>query len=203
MNDYTPNSHKYKAEQKQQAAAPSEKKITPADIAPVKVKKKSELSKIGDIFIAEDIGNVKEYLTNEILIPAMKNLFSDIFVGGLDMLINGKRRGSRSSSVVDNISYNRYFKDRGGEPPEPRDRDRYDPDTIVFTSRGDAEKVLMMMEDILNTYSIVTVADLFEITKTPGAYTNHRYGWTSLRSAYVDRARGGYVIRFPKAAPID
>lgn len=202
MNDYTPNSHKFKAEQKQQAE-PSEKKLAQVDIAPVKVKKKSEISKIGDIFIAEDIGNVKEYLTNEILIPAMKNLFSDIFVGGLDMLINGKRRGSRSTTVVDNISYNRYFKDRGGEPPEPRERDRYNPDTIVFNSRGDAEKILMAMEDTLNTYGIVTVGDLFEYTKTPGAYTNHRYGWTSLRSAYVDRVHGGYVIRFPKAMPID
>lgn len=202
MNDYTPNSHKFKAEQKQQAEA-GEKKLNKVDIAPVTVKKKSELSKIGEIFIAEDIGNVKEYLTNEIFIPAMKNLFSDIFVGGLDMLINGKRRGSRSSSVVDNISYNRYFKDRGGEPAEPRTRDRYNPDSIVFASRGDAEKVLMAMEDTINTYGIVTVADLCEYTETRGAYTDHRYGWTSLRSAYVDRVHGGYVIRFPKAMPID
>lgn len=202
MNDYAPNSHKYKAEQKQQAES-GEKKLAKVDIAPVKVKKKSELSKIGEIFIAEDIGNVKEYLTNEIFIPAMKNLFSDIFVGGLDMLINGKRRGSRSGSVVDNISYNRYFKDRGGEPPEPRARDRYNPDSIVFASRGDAEKILMAMEDTINTYGIVTVADLCEYTETRGAYTDHRYGWTSLRSAYVDRVHGGYVIRFPKAMPID
>ena len=56
---YTPNSHKYKAEQKQTA---EEKKIEKVVSGTVKTKKKSEIKKLTDVFVSEDASNVKSYI---------------------------------------------------------------------------------------------------------------------------------------------
>ena len=54
---YTPNSHKYKEEQKR-AAATEEKRVVKVAKGPVKTKK-NEVRKLADIFISEDVGYEK------------------------------------------------------------------------------------------------------------------------------------------------
>lgn len=55
MEDYRSNSHKAKAEAKEAA----EKKVDKVVTGNVKRKKKSEVSKFKDVFISEDVSNVK------------------------------------------------------------------------------------------------------------------------------------------------
>ena len=55
-NNYLPNSNKYK--EKQKASSNDGKKIEKVISGKAIVKKKSEASKLADIFIAEDIKNV-------------------------------------------------------------------------------------------------------------------------------------------------
>ena len=34
-------------------------------------------------------------------------------------------------------------------------------------------------------------------------YTSNKYGWTNIRSAEAVRVRDGYILKLPKAMPID
>ena len=61
----------------------------------------------------------------------------------------------------------------------------------------------MALEDMIDQYDIASVADLYDLVGIVGSYTDNKYGWTSVRSARIERVRDGYVIRMPKALPLD
>ena len=201
MEDYRPNSHTYKEGQKKEPV--SEKKVRKVVTGKTKTKKKSEVNKLADVFISEDVSNVKSYILMDVLIPAAKKAISDIVTNGIDMILYGEpRRGSKSSSSH-YISYSSISK-------EPRERDRgnhtrtgFDYDDIFFDYRPDAEMVLDQMNDIIDHYGFVTVADFFDMADRTAPYTAQKYGWTSVRSAEIIRTRDGYKIKLPKAYVID
>ena len=58
------------------------------------------------------------------------------------------------------------------------------------------------MDELLETYKMVTVADFYDLVGVTCDYTDNNYGWTSLRSAEVVRVRDGYIIKLPRALPI-
>ena len=58
------------------------------------------------------------------------------------------------------------------------------------------------MDEIMEEYGIVRVADLFDLVGITGDYTDNKYGWTNIRSAEVVRVRDGYKIKMPRAMPI-
>jgi hypothetical protein len=207
MSEYKANSHKSKEEQKQQVEVVEKKKIQP--VAKGKTKKKSEVKKFADIFVAEDVTSVKNYIINDVLIPAAKKAISDIVTNGIDMLLYGEAKGrsrdrDRNSSRV---SYTKYYE-RGRE--SERDYDRrttrrsvYDYDDIILDTRGEAEEVLNRMDDLIDAYGMVSVADLYDLVGISGNYTDNKYGWTNLRNATVQRVRDGYLLKLPKALPFD
>lgn len=204
MNDYTPNSHRYKEEKK--AAANEEKKIEKVVHGTAKTKKKSEISKLADVFISEDVSNVKSYVLMDVLVPAIKKAISDIVTNGIDMILYGESGRRRSGGSTSRVSYRNYYDQRSDDRrPEDRatTRSRFDFDEIVFQSRGEAEAVRDQMDDLIDRYGVVTVADMYDMADLTQPYTSNRYGWTNIRSATVERVRDGYVIRLPKAKPID
>ena len=77
---YTPNSHKYREEQKTAAStstpAPDEKRVQKVVKNPARTKK-NEVRKLADIFISEDISNVKSYIFMDVLVPAIKKAIYD------------------------------------------------------------------------------------------------------------------------------
>lgn len=196
MEDYTPKSN---ASKELEA-----RKIQKVVSSPVKVKKKSGLTKFADVFVQEDGQNVKNYIFSEVLIPALKKLFDDVVTNALHMFLYGEdSRYDRSHSPSSKISYlGSYYNYSKNETP------RYSPtgfdfDDVVIRSKGEAEEVLYRMSEILDKYKVVTVADYNEMVGITGPYTSNRYGWTSLRTATIVRVRDGYIIRLPKAMPID
>ena len=83
-------------------------------------------------------------------------------------------------------------------------RTTYSYDNIVLESRGDAESVLDSMGEIIDQYGMVKVADLYDLVGLTGSYTDNNYGWTNLSTAHVVRLNdGGYLIKLPRALPID
>ena len=60
------------------------------------------------------------------------------------------------------------------------------------------------MDELISTYGIVSVADLYDLVGiTGGSYTDNKYGWTNVHNASVIRVRDGYMIKMPKALPLD
>lgn len=69
MEEYKPNSHKSKEERKESIP---EKHVEKVISGTVKPKKKSEMQKFADVFISEDVNNVKSYIVMDVLVPAIK-----------------------------------------------------------------------------------------------------------------------------------
>lgn len=201
MQDYKPNSHRFKEEQKK--ASLDEKKVEKIVKGNTKIKKRGEMSKLADVFIAEDANNVKSYILMDVLVPTIKKAIVDIVTDAVNMIfLGGTGRSKSSGSSVNYVSYSR-FADPKERRPEPRVTSRFDYDSIVFEYRGDAEAIIEQMEGIIASYGFVTVADLFDMAGRTHPYTSNDYGWTSLRSADVVHVREGYILKLPKAMPID
>ena len=200
---YQPNSHKFKEEKKSNNT--TDKKIEKVIKGTAKVKKKSELGKFKDIFISDDAKNVKQYVFLDVLVPAIKKAVSDIVTDGISMILYGETGHGKKSSTASRVSYRSYYDDRRDDRcySENRTRTGYSYDDIILDSRGEAEEVLSRMDELIDTYSMVSVADLYDLIGVTGNYTDNKYGWTNIRNAEVVRVREGYLLKLPKALPIN
>ena len=196
-DEYKSNSHKSKE-------VDERKKVGKVVKGKVKTKKKSGITKFTDVFISEDVSSVKSYIIGEVLIPAMKKALSDIVTNGIDMILYGESGVNKRKTPGSRVSYTNYY--------DRRDRDRYDDrrirtgydfDDIILDSRGEAEDVLSRMDELIDNYGIVSVADFYDLCGITGSYTDNKYGWTDIRSAQVVRVRDGYKIKLPRALPLN
>lgn len=207
MDDYKPNSNRFKETQKKEEPATQEKKVEKVVTGVVKTKKKSKFNQMMDGFISEDAKNVKSYVFGEVLIPAIKKAISDIVTDGIDIILYGESRGRNKRSAADRVSYRNYYDDRGrGSRMNERQAIMaagYSYDDIILSSRGEAEDVLARMDELMDTYGLVRVADLYDLVGITGNYTDNKYGWTNIRNADIVRVRDGYMIKMPRAVPID
>lgn len=206
MEEYKPNSHLSKDDPKKvEGEAIPEKKVGKVVSGSVKTKKKSGLTKFTDAFIQEDAENVKSYIFMEVLVPALKKAISDVVTNGIDMILYGEMGRSKKNSPGSKVSYRNYYEDRRDDrryaPTRPRDG--YDYDDIILPNRGEAEEVLSRMDELIATYGLVSVADLYDLVGIAGSYTDNKYGWTDIRNASVVRVRDGYVIKLPRALPLN
>ena len=174
--EYKSNSHK----SKEQSQAPIEKKVEKVISGSAKSKKKGGIQKFTGMFVPEDVDDVKAFLG-----------------------VNGSSRGKSSASS--RVSYRKYYDDR-----ERRDsgssnhtRSGYEYDDIIIENRGEAEDVLSRMDELIDQYGLVSVADLYDLVGINGNYTDNKYGWFNIRTASVVRVRDGYMIKLPKAVPLN
>lgn len=184
----------------------NKKKVEKVVSGNVKVKKKNGVTKFADNFISEDIHNVKSYVITDVLIPSIKRAISEMVTNGIDMILYGGTGGRSRKGVSDRISYRNYYDRRDDDRYRDRDRVRTSPysfDDIVLDSRGEAEEVLARMDELIDQYGIVSVADLYDLVGVTGNYTDNKYGWTNIRNAEPIRVRDGYMLRLPKALPIN
>lgn len=201
MAEYAPNSHKSK--ETSTAVFTDDKKVKKVVTGKVRTKKKSEMSKFKDVFIAEDAQNVKSYIFMDVLVPAVKKAISDIVRDGIDMILYGDTKRSSRSSNSSYVSYRDYSnRDRDRRDDRRTVRSGFDFEDIIFETRGDAEEVRSLMDELLDQYQVVSVADLYDLAGMSSPYTANKYGWTNLRNAEVMRVRDGYILKLPKALPI-
>lgn len=205
FDNYKPNSNKSRAESAAITSNESEKRATKVVTNPVKVKK-NELRKVADALVPGDVTNIKSYIFMDVLVPAFKKLVSDIITNSVDMLFYGETGRSRTSTNASRVSYRSYYDQRDDDRRYSRStaRMRSSYDDVSFKTRGEAEEVLSQMEAMLDRYKLVRVADLYDMAGITHDYTDNDYGWTNLRSADIVRTRDGwYMIRLPRAVPID
>lgn len=202
MDDYKPNSHKSKEFQRKDDKP--DKKVEKIVSGSVKSKKKSEIQKLTDVFISEDASNVKSYILMDVLVPAIKKAISDIVVNGIDMILYGET-GHTKKSKASKVSYGKYYeKDNDRRDySSSRTRTGYEYDDIILDNRGEAEEVLSRMDELIETYGSASVADFYDLVGVTGNYTDNKYGWTNIRNATVVRVRDGYLLKLPRALPLD
>ena len=199
LKDLKPNSDKYKERTKTE----SEKNLGRIVTGNVSVKKKNDIQKFAETFVKEDLNTVKSYIWTEVLLPAFKAVISD----SVNMMLYGETSRNRKTNNrrASQVSYSSYY-DRPNDRREPnyvRSASRYIFDDLKFEDRGDADEVLSTLDDLLNRYPSVSIADLNELVGITGRYTDNKYGWTDISQAYIERTRDGYSLRMPKAIPLD
>lgn len=201
MSEYKPNSHKVKAERRGEN---QEKKVERVTTGTVKTKKKSKANKFADVFISEDISNVKDYILYDVLLPAAKKTISEIVSNGIDMILYGETKSRKTKGSK--VSYSKYYDDRDDYDRKPSSRRSrvlgYDYEDIILEDRREAEEVLNRMEDLIDSYGVVSVADLYDLVGISGNYTDNKYGWMNLRNAGIERTRDGYLLVLPKVKPL-
>lgn len=201
------NSHKARSERKESpvpAENRDEKRVEKVIKGKAKVKK-NEMRKLSDVFISEDVGNVKNYILMDVIVPSVKKALYDLVVGALDMTLYGGRGGGGKRPTADKVSYRDYngVSQRDGRSYNTtRTASGYSYDDIIVDSRGEAEAVIMRMDEIMEEYEQVRVADLYDLVGISGNYTDNNYGWTNIRNAEVVRVRDGYKIKMPRAIPL-
>lgn len=131
MAEYRSNSHKSREEISNPS---SEKKIEKVISGSAKSKKKGGIQKLANIFIADDVDDVKSYIFEDIVVPAVKDIILDAVKAVLG--VNNTYKGR--SSTAGKISYRKYYDDR----------DRRDRDTPSQIKRAyDYDDMLEMCEE--------------------------------------------------------
>lgn len=201
MDEYKSNSDKARQEQT------SEKKVEAVITGTAKTRKRGDMKKFADVFIAEDVGNVKSYILIEVIIPAVKKAISDIITTGIDMILYGESGRSKRGNTTSKVSYRNYYErdfDRVRAGSGSSKRSGLDYDDILFDTRGDAEAVLDAMNDIISQFGTVSVSDLYDLARVPNDnFTMNRYGWTNIGGSTAVRVRDGYILKLPRAIPLN
>jgi hypothetical protein len=121
-------------------------------------------------------------------------------------LYGGSGKGKSSPSGT-KVSYRSYYDQKNNNnshrSSENKSRNGFDYDDIVFSNRGEAEAVKQEMMAAIDKYGVVTVADLYDMADLPAPYTSQKYGWMNVTNAEAIRTRDGYVLKLPRAVPID
>lgn len=202
------NSNRDKQKKKEAEERRPQKIIT----SEVTTKEKSATKKFAEKFFEDEVSNVKTYILWDVIIPAIKNVISDIVGNSVDMMLYGRTRNrpqrgtsTGNTTMVGGLSgYTGYgtFSSRQTGISQ-RNRDNYDLDEFVFQSRADAEIVLDTLKEIVSKYKAASVADLCDLIGRSSQYTDVKYGWTDLRGADVQRVREGYVLIMPRVTLIE
>lgn len=200
--DYKPNSHKYRENQEE---VPNEKREVKKVVSKPVQTKKNEIRRLADIFISEDVSNVKSYIWMDVLVPTIKKAIVDIVTDGVNMIFfGGTGNKNKINSNTSKISY-RNFYDQKDTPiySQASSTAKFNYDDIIFETRGEAEAVREEMDNVIERYGFVTIADMYDMVELTPPFTSNKYGWSNISSSRVIKTRYGYVIDLPKAKPIE
>lgn len=216
--DLKGNSH-LERDSSTQTSEENKKRFSAVTETPAKIGEKKGVKKALALLAPADAAlDIK----NDVVIPAIRNVLSDICGGFFDVvedsinavLFPGSKRGRRSrrDGYIPYGSYYRYSSDsRDRGDPGARDYARpsragFDLGEIRLRTRGEAETVLYAMDEAISQYGFVTVGDVYDLSGIPSVdipHTAYKYGWTNVRNATVVPTRGGFTFKFPRYSPID
>lgn len=177
------------------------KKVESVVQGSTKLKKRGEARKFADIFVSEDVSNVKSYILMDVLVPAIKKAISDIVTNGVDMVLYGEAgRNRRRDGNGTRVSYRSYYDDvNRGRTSYASSSRPVDYDDVLFDTRADADAVLDQMIEIVQTFGKVSIGDLYDLAHIQTTnYTLNNYGWRELTGCRSVRVQDGYILKLPR-----
>ena len=200
MTDYAGNSKKSKEVEPRE-----EKNLEKVVKGEVIVQKKSLGRKFKDMIIAADFKSVGHYIIDEILLPSIKNLIVDSATKGIERTIYGDRAlRRRGTDTGPRYAYNNPIA-RTPRDMEPRRYGQSAPaisrrasQDFILSSRSEADTVLEKMNDVIDQFDAVSVADLNDLIGVQGTHVDNNWGWTFLGDVAVRQIREGYLIDLPQ-----
>lgn len=217
MENYPPNSHKAKdGVPAKKAAKPPAKKIEKVITGEVVLRKKPLGKRFAETFFGGDAKGVLKYVLLDVLVPGMKDNFSDAVSQGVDKMLFGEVRGRSRGSVVGQAvartAYNQFSNSRSTgsrmrEDPRTaisrRAQENHDFREIVLATKVEAEEVIDGLFTLISEYEVATVADLYELLGVSGNFVDEKWGWEDIRGAGAVRVKGGYLLDLPRPVPLN
>lgn len=194
---------------KNEQSRPPVKKI--ATKSEVVNKKGGILKSIATRFIKEDLGDMREWFIDEVIIPGIQDTFFD----ALEMLFYGRSSHRGRGNGYYNKSYSSYY--RGSSYSDDRRRDsmrrekddraavnvKISYDDIILENKGAAQEVVNEMRSRIREYDYATIADLYQMVELPSDYNDHDWGWFDENAIGIKHVREGFLIDVDKPVHID
>ena len=151
---------------------------------------------------SDDAEKVTSYILMDIILPTLADGITDVLKKSIDAIF-GRESRSSSNSRSSKISYRSYYESPDNRGNSAKTRGVYNYDDIIFNSRGEADEVLDRMDELVQGYGNVSVAEFYDLAGVSSEYTSNKYGWTDIHTAKVVRVSGdGYMIKLPRAMPL-
>ena len=184
-------------------AAEPKKKLEKVVHGKVNVKEQSDIQKIANDFLAEDLKTVKNRILVDYLIPMVKNGVWSVINSAISIALFGedRSRGSSNSygSRTQQNSYDRYYQ--GGQNRQQNTNQppiRRSINNVDFEFRGDADDTLFQLKDAIRRYGQTSIGDMWDLMGVTPDNTDYNYGWYSLDDAYIRTVAGGYRLVLPR-----
>jgi hypothetical protein len=178
-------------------------------------RKESVRKKFLSAYAGDSAQSVGHYLLNDVVVPATKNLVSDLVTQGINRLLYGTTHrpnqggivGSVVGSRMTGVGYGKFFNggastQQSQQQAQPQmsaqARATHSFNEIYFPTRSDGEIVLEELRNLIEKYGNAKVVDFYLLSGITSAFTDQKYGWTNLSRASVMQTRQGYVIDMPR-----
>lgn len=204
-----PNYPNNSKEPKEVEAKRAEKKVEKVVSGEVVRRKPTLGSRFRETFGGEDARSVGSHILFDVIIPDIGRMLSDAVSQGAERLFVGSTSGRRETgpSKARHTSYNKMYSGsgsgRGSRNISHRGRASHDFSEIVVESRGEAEKVIDRLYDLVSEYDVASVADFYDLVDITGSFADDKWGWTDLRGSQIRRDRDGFRIILPKPIELD
>ena len=202
MDEYKPNSHKYREEQ-----AKKPKKVVTGEVVTVK---KSGLQKFAESLIADGIDNIQDFIIKEVIVPKAKEMVCGIVDNVADGIKNGVHKlvygdDSPNHSESKHVQYGSYYSGNNRVQTVSYRESGFKYEEFIFRTRGDAEATLNELRDNVAQFKMTSVADFYSCVDRDDLTRDidNNYVWTDLRNAKVQMTRGGYILKLPKPVYLD
>lgn len=202
-----------------QTTPPAEdKKFEPVVTGKVIHRKKPLGRRLRDLFFAGE-GGVLSYLTQEVLIPAIRDTVADFVIQGIEKAAYGRVISPRRTSPTFRgstptrppISYNRpstiVRSPLNPSVPAPirQQLTQVSPlnlEEVIVPTQFEGEIIFEKLYEAIEEYGAATVAHFKELLGETAVYTDHKWGWTAEDSEFsIRRVREGFLLIIPN--PVD
>lgn len=199
--------------------ANDEKIIKPVTHGQTVIKKETVGKKFADVFLAENMTNVKDYIIYDVLVPAINDTIVNMLTSGVSMLFKGQpgnynRGSSGRSRLNERTSYGSYY---GRSSESTREREKQPSRTvrdmngfkdIGFRELGDAKEVRSCIYDIIDRYPYISVQEYYGLSDNSNLaeYTDTKRGWRAedIREINISRCYDGlYRLDLPRPEHFD
>lgn len=203
--DYTGNSRKAS----EQTETPEEKRVEKIVEGEVLQRKKPLGRRIAENFTGDDIHSVGDWIIFEVIIPATKNLITDVVKEGIERIMfpGGGVRPASGFRGTNRTAYG--SSSRIVTPAQPpsmsyKARATHDFQEIILPDRVDAESAITGLSECIEEFGWASVKDLYDLCGITSSFIDAKWGWTDIRGAGVRRLpRGGFLLDLPRPIPVD
>ena len=179
------------------------KKLEPVINGSATVSKNTDIGNVVSKFLVDGVRTAGKSMITDVLFPQCKQAVYNAIINGINVLFWGPGGVKKSTTILGTgtkVNYTPTNKNAVTRKVTPSVNATMDPEDVQFETRMDAQNVYDTMQEVIEQYDKVSLADFLELASVANDnFTYRKYGWTTLPPADIRRlGNGAYYIRFPK-----